>query len=74
MSSLGRKILEKIFADEGVELTDKAIGEVAKKLRLAKAEDVYADVGRGALRGREVLEAVFPELKRDPASAASRRC
>ncbi len=33
------------------ELTDKAIGEVAKKLRLAKAEDVYADVGRGALRG-----------------------
>ena len=46
------------------ELTDKAIGEVAKKLRLSKAEDVYADVGRGALRGHEVLQAVFPELKR----------
>ena len=52
MCSFGRKILEKVFADEGRELTDKAIGEVAKKLRLAKAEDVYADVGRGALRGR----------------------
>ena len=38
--------------------------EVAKVLRLAKAEDVYADVGRGALRGHEVLQAVFPELKR----------
>ena len=37
---------------------------MAKKLRLAKAEDVYADVGRGALRGHEVLQAVFPELKR----------
>jgi GTP pyrophosphokinase len=61
----GRKILEKLFADEGAELTDKAIGEVAKKLRLAKAEDVYADVGRGALRGPEVLAAVFPERKRD---------
>jgi GTP pyrophosphokinase len=40
------------------------MGEVAKKLRLAKAEDVYADVGRGALRPHEVLQAVFPELKR----------
>jgi len=60
----GRKILEKAFADEGRELTDKAVGEVVKKLRLAKAEDVYADVGRGALRGHEVLQAVFPELKR----------
>ena len=62
--SFGRKILEKAFADEKRELTEKAIEEVAKKLRLAKAEDVYADVGRGALRGHEVLQAVFPELKR----------
>jgi GTP pyrophosphokinase len=63
---LGRKILEKVFADESSELTDKAIEEVAKKLRHAKAEDVYEDVGRGVLRGHEVIEAVFPELKRDP--------
>jgi GTP pyrophosphokinase len=62
----GRNILKKIFADEGFELTEKAITEVAKKLRVAKAEDVYADVGRGALRAHEVLEAVFPELKQDP--------
>jgi guanosine-3',5'-bis(diphosphate) 3'-pyrophosphohydrolase len=60
----GRKILEKTFADEGRELTDKGIEGIAKKLRLAKAEDVFADVGRGALRGHEVLQAVFPELKR----------
>lgn len=60
----GRKILEKTFADEKRELTDKAIEGVAKKLRLSKAEDVFADVGRGALRGHEVLQAVFPELKR----------
>jgi GTP pyrophosphokinase len=60
----GRKILEKTFADEKRELTDKAMEEVAKKLRLPKPDDVYADVGRGALRGNEVLEAVFPELKR----------
>jgi GTP pyrophosphokinase len=60
----GEKILEKTFADEGRELTDKAIEEVARKLRLPKADDVYADVGRGALRAHEVLESVFPELKR----------
>ncbi len=69
----GRKILEKAFADEGRELSEKAIEEVAKKLRLPTASDVYADVGRGALRGHEVLEAVFPELKRagKPPNASS---
>jgi guanosine-3',5'-bis(diphosphate) 3'-pyrophosphohydrolase len=64
--SLGRKILTKVFADESFELTDKAVEGVLRKLRLAKAEDVYADVGRGALRADEVLQAVYPELKRDP--------
>jgi GTP diphosphokinase / guanosine-3',5'-bis(diphosphate) 3'-diphosphatase len=64
--ALGRKILEKAFSDESHELTDKAVEGVLKKLRLAKAEDVYADVGRGALRADEVLAAVYPLLKRDP--------
>src|SRR6202034_4548812 len=52
-AKLGRKILEKAFADENVELTQKAVSEVAKKLRLAKPDEVYAQVGRGALRGPE---------------------
>ena len=64
--SLGRKILAKVFADENFELTDKAVDGVLRKLRLSKAEDVYADVGRGALRANEVLQAVYPELKDDP--------
>ncbi len=64
--ALGRKILEKAFSDESHELTDKAVEGVLKKLRLAKPEDVYADVGRGALRADEVLAAVYPLLKRDP--------
>jgi GTP pyrophosphokinase len=64
--ALGRKILEKAFADESHELTDKAVEGVLKKLRLARPDDVYADVGRGALRADEVLAAVYPQLKRDP--------
>src|SRR6476646_456088 len=63
--ALGRKILAKIFSDAGFELTDKAVEGVLRKLRLSKAEDVYADIGRGALRADEVLQAVYPELKRD---------
>jgi GTP diphosphokinase / guanosine-3',5'-bis(diphosphate) 3'-diphosphatase len=63
--ALGRKILDKVFAEHNYDLTDKAVEGVLKKLRLAKAEDVYADVGRGALRADEVLQAVYPELKRD---------
>ncbi len=55
-----------MFSDDGFQMTEKAVAEVAKKLHLHKAEDVYAEVGRGALRAHEVLEAVFPELKRDP--------
>jgi GTP diphosphokinase / guanosine-3',5'-bis(diphosphate) 3'-diphosphatase len=64
-ASLGRKVLEKIFADEGVAFTDKAIGEVAKKLNLPKPDEVYAQVGRGALRADDVLLAVYPEIKRN---------
>jgi GTP pyrophosphokinase len=64
-ASLGRKVLEKIFADESVAFTDKAIGEVAKKLNLPKPDEVYAQVGRGALRADDVLLAVYPEIKRN---------
>ena len=61
---LGRRILEKVFGDEGFEFGEKAVEGVLKKLRLSKPDDVFADVGRGALRADEVLEAVYPELKR----------
>jgi GTP pyrophosphokinase len=60
----GRQILQKEFTDAGQELTEKAILEVARKLRHGKAEDVYADVGRAALRAGDVLYAAFPELKK----------
>jgi GTP pyrophosphokinase len=61
---LGRRILEKVFSDEGFEFGEKAVDGVLKKLRVSRPDDVYADVGRGALRADEVIEAVYPELKR----------
>jgi len=66
---LGRKILEKIFAEENVELTDKAVREVAKKVGVTRPEEVYAQVGRGALRAGDVLRAIFPEIKRTAGKA-----
>jgi GTP pyrophosphokinase len=62
----GRKILEKVFADEEMPLTDKAVETVATKLGLSKVEDVFAQIGHGGLRARDVLDAVYPELKLDP--------
>ncbi len=69
----GRKILEKTFAENHRELTEKAIEEVARKLRLPKPEDLLAEIGRGQLRASEVLESVFPELKRDPSRKSLRQ-
>ena len=59
---------------KALELTDKAVGEVAKKLRLAKADDVFAEVGRGALaRQRSAARRSFPNSSAIRRSA-SRRC
>jgi GTP pyrophosphokinase len=57
---LGRAILQKGFRQEHLELTDKALDGVLKKLHADSAEDVYAAVGEGLLTEREVMAAVFP--------------
>lgn len=71
--AFGRKILEKTFSENSRELTEKAIEEVAKKLRLHRADEVLAEVGRGQLRASEVLEAVFPELRQNGNRRPGRR-
>src|SRR5262249_38734483 len=57
---LGREILEKTFAKEGYELTDKALASVADRFSLDSSEDLIARVGEGRLVGREVLVTVYP--------------
>ncbi|MEX2449592.1 MAG: bifunctional (p)ppGpp synthetase/guanosine-3',5'-bis(diphosphate) 3'-pyrophosphohydrolase [Rhodospirillales bacterium] len=61
---IGQAILERAFFEEGYELTKKALVGVLKKLREDDVDSLYADVGAGLISGREVLEAVFPRLKR----------
>ena len=61
-SHLGEAILERTFAQEGQELTKKAVAAAREKLKFASDSDVYVSVGKGQTRGREVFEAAFPGI------------
>mgnify|MGYP000863688953 CR=1 FL=1 len=60
---LGRAILVRAFRQEGYDFADKALDGVLKIFKAASADDLIAMVGEGTLTAREVLHAVFPELK-----------
>jgi len=57
---LGREILEKTFAKEGYELSEKGLAGVLDKMDVETVEDLIAKVGEGRLVGRQVLVAVYP--------------
>lgn len=63
---LGRSILQRIFKDEGYDLTDKGLSVVLKIFQQPSVEDLCAQVGSGQTGGREVLEAVYPGAKKKP--------
>ena len=60
--SLGRSILERAFAAEDMDFSDRAIEAALGRLKRAHVEDVFVDVGRGDLSSLDVLRACFPGL------------
>ncbi|MEW5728499.1 MAG: bifunctional (p)ppGpp synthetase/guanosine-3',5'-bis(diphosphate) 3'-pyrophosphohydrolase [Pseudomonadota bacterium] len=60
---LGRAILVRAFRQEGYDFADKALDGVLKIFKASSADDLVAMVGEGTLTAREVVHAVFPELK-----------
>lgn len=60
---LGRAILNRAFKQEGYEFTEKGLEGVLKIFKASNVEDLVVQVGEGALTGREVVSAVYPELK-----------
>ncbi len=60
---LGRAILNRAFKQEGYDFTEKALDGVVKIFKAATAEDLIVLVGEGNLTGRDVVSAVYPELK-----------
>jgi GTP diphosphokinase / guanosine-3',5'-bis(diphosphate) 3'-diphosphatase len=61
--NMGRAILQKAVADTGHTFSEKALTGVLKKLKLARAEDVYVALGEGVVTAPQVLEAIFPDYK-----------
>ena len=60
---LGQEILEKTFAKEGYELTEKGLNGIIDKFGAETLDDLYMRVGEGRLVGREVLVAVYPGVR-----------
>ncbi|MBI1211065.1 MAG: RelA/SpoT family protein [Alphaproteobacteria bacterium] len=67
---MGRAILEKAFKDSGRDFSEKALDGVLKKLKLAKADEVYALLAQGTVTAAEVLTGIFPDLKTSDTIAA----
>jgi GTP pyrophosphokinase/guanosine-3',5'-bis(diphosphate) 3'-pyrophosphohydrolase len=59
---LGRELARSAFGNVGKKATDKVLDTAALRLRLADAAEVLARLGSAELSGREVVQAIYPEL------------
>jgi len=60
---LGEAILQKSFAREEREFSEKTLEIMAEKLNISNPEDVCIMVAQGELTDQQVLEAIFPGIK-----------
>jgi GTP pyrophosphokinase len=60
---LGRAMLARAFKAEGYEMTEKAIDGVLKIFKEDSAEDLMVSVGEATVPARDVVVAIYPELK-----------
>jgi len=68
----GRAAIAKAFRAEGVDFTEKLVEPaILKQLKQADFEALSIAVASGSITPREVLHAVFPELKGPPRAADS---
>jgi len=65
-TDLGRSILTRAFKQEGYEFTEKGLEGVLKIFKVSALDDLLTQVGDGSLHGRDVVVAVYPELKNKP--------
>ncbi|QIE46957.1 bifunctional (p)ppGpp synthetase/guanosine-3',5'-bis(diphosphate) 3'-pyrophosphohydrolase [Pseudohalocynthiibacter aestuariivivens] len=59
---LGRELARSAFEHVGKRATDKALEAAARTLRIGGANELLARMGSAELTGREVLNAVYPDL------------
>ena len=59
---LGRELARSAFDHIDKKATDKVLETAARRLRLADSNEVLARLGSAELTGREVVQAIYPEL------------
>ena len=59
---LGRELARAAFEHVGKKATDKALETAARTLRLSSKDEMLARMGSAEMTGREVLNAVYPDL------------
>src|SRR5512147_716645 len=69
---LGREILVRAFQRRGKVFSEESLGQALGRLSQKTADDVMASVGRGELASADVVRAVFPEEKAEPAKRRRR--
>ena len=65
----GRAAIAKAFRQEGVEFSERAVEPALKALKQPSFEDLCVVVATGAISARDVLHAVYPELRGPPRAA-----
>lgn len=71
--TLGRELARSAFAHVNKKATDKALEAAAKQLRLGSADEVRARLGSAELTGREVVQAIYPDLQAKPGKVVDAR-
>ena len=61
---LGQELARSAFAQVGKQSTDKVLLTASKNMRLNSPEDLLARLGSSEILGREVVQSVYPDLKR----------
>ena len=64
---LGQELARVAFEHAGKKVSDKTLTSAAKKLGLAKKDDVLAQLGAAEIGGRDLVELVYPSLKKSRA-------
>jgi GTP diphosphokinase / guanosine-3',5'-bis(diphosphate) 3'-diphosphatase len=62
-AKLGRSILQRIFQQGQLEMSEKILRPILAEVDQETVEDLYVNVGKGILSAQDVLYAVYPEEK-----------
>ncbi|MCQ8277349.1 bifunctional (p)ppGpp synthetase/guanosine-3',5'-bis(diphosphate) 3'-pyrophosphohydrolase [Acetobacteraceae bacterium KSS8] len=65
----GRAALAKAFRQEGVDGSEKVLDAALKQLKQASRDDLYVAVGNNNLGAKEVVQAIYPELRQSSRGA-----